>query len=225
MNVLPCGDRALLVEVDDVQAAHRLYETLRQAVQEGLDGVVDLVPGARSVLVAGDPQRLDLRRLAADLPSWTLVDASSVASGVLEVPVVYDGEDLSEVARLTGLTVEEVIRRHTSAEYTTAFLGFAPGFGYLAGSDPALDVPRLESPRQAVPAGSVALAGRYSGIYPRSTPGGWRLIGRTDLPTWDPDRDPPALLQPGRRVHFRRAGSDAREPHGRAGGEANQQTR
>lgn len=225
MNVLPCGDRALLVEVDDMQAAHRLYETLRQAVQEGLDGVVDLVPGARSVLVAGDPQRLDLRRLAAELPSWTLVDASSVASDPLEVPVFYDGEDLSEVARLTGLTVEEVIRRHTSAEYTTAFLGFAPGFGYLVGSDPDLDVPRLESPRQAVPAGSVALAGRYSGIYPRSTPGGWRLIGRTDLPTWDPDRDPPALLQPGRRVRFRRAVSDAREPHGRACGEANQQTR
>lgn len=200
MNVRPAGDRALLAEVDDVETAHRLHATLRQAE---LAGLVDAVPGARSVLVVVDPGQLDPRRLAAELPTWPLADHPGGAGGVLDVPVVYDGEDLPEVARLTGLSSAEIVQRHTGAEHTVAFLGFAPGFGYMLGSDPALTVPRRDTPRTTVPPGAVALAGRYSGIYPRSVPGGWRLIGRTGLSTWDPNRDPPALLHPGLRVRFR----------------------
>lgn len=204
MKVLPAGDRALLVEVADLETAHRLHATVRAAE---LDGLVDAVPGARTVLLVIDPGRLDPQRLAADLPGWRLTEHAGTAAATLDVPVVYDGEDLPEVARLTGLPVSEVIERHTRANHVVAFLGFTPGFGYISGSDPTIHVSRIESPRTAVPPGAVALAGPYSGIYPRSTPGGWRLIGRTDLATWDPEREQPALLQPGRRVRFVRAGA------------------
>lgn len=204
MKVRRAGDRAVLVEVESLEAAHRLHAALRDA---GLDGLIDVVPGARTVLVITDPSRLDPSRLAAELPHWPLPETAAAASDRLDVPVVYDGADLPAVAEITGLTVGEVVRRHTAAHHTVAFLGFAPGFGYISGSDTALHVPRTESPRTAVPPGSVALAGPYTGIYPRATPGGWRLIGRTDLPTWDPGRDPPALLQPGRHVRFHETSS------------------
>lgn len=203
MRILPAGDRALLVEVADLETAHRLHATVRAAA---LNGLVDAVPGARTVLLVVDPARLDPQRLADELPAWRLSAHGGTAPAPLDVPVLYDGADLPEVSRLTGLPIDEVIERHTRADHVVAFLGFTPGFGYISGSDPALHVPRRESPRTAVPAGAVALADRYSGIYPRSTPGGWRLIGRTDLATWDPARDEPALLQPGRRVRFVRAG-------------------
>lgn len=199
MRVLPAGDRALLVEVADLETAHRLHATVRAAE---VDGIVDAVPGARTVLLVVDPARLDPHRLAADLPGWRLVEGAATALGPLEVPVVYDGQDLPDVARLTGLPVTEIIERHTRSDHVVAFLGFTPGFGYISGLDPALHVARMDSPRTAVPAGAVALAGPYSGIYPRSTPGGWRLIGRTDLATWNADSEEPALLQPGRRVRF-----------------------
>jgi KipI family sensor histidine kinase inhibitor len=120
----------------------------------------------------------------------------------VEVPVRYDGEDLPEVARLTGLEPEEVVRRHTAPLYTVAFLGFSPGFPYLVGLDPALAVPRRDSPRTSIPAGSVGLAGDQTGIYPTASPGGWRLIGRTEVILFDPGRDPPALLGPGDRLRF-----------------------
>ncbi len=107
-----------------------------------------------------------------------------------------------EIAQLTGLGVDEVIRRHQRAEYVVAFVGFAPGFGYLVGGDPALRVPRRSTPRTRVPAGSVALAGEFTGVYPREGPGGWQLIGRTEAVLWDLDRQPPALLAPGTRVRF-----------------------
>lgn len=213
MKLRPAGERALLVEVDDLQTVHRLHAALRRA---GLAGLVEAVPGARTVLVVVDPDRLDLGWLAAELPTWPLGDAepaepadtgAAAAGGTLDVPVVYDGQDLPEVARLTGLPADEVVRRHTEAEHTVAFLGFAPGFGYILGSDPALEVPRRAAPRTAVPAGAVGLAGRYTGIYPRATPGGWLLIGRTALRTWDPDGDPPALLRPGLQLRFRAVSS------------------
>ncbi|TYK46287.1 5-oxoprolinase subunit PxpB [Actinomadura decatromicini] len=198
MRVLRAGDAALLVETEDLATALRLNAALRD---EGLPGVVDVVPGERTVLVVAD-QSADLDRLAARLPQLRLpADAADDADPV-EVPVVYDGEDLDEVARLTGLSSGEVVRRHSAASYTVAYLGFSPGFAYLTGLDPVLHVARRSSPRTSVPVGSVAIAGPYAAVYPSRSPGGWRLLGRTDLRLWDETRDPPSLLRPGTRVRF-----------------------
>jgi KipI family sensor histidine kinase inhibitor len=124
------------------------------------------------------------------------------AARAVELRVRYDGPDLPELSRLTGLSPEEVVARHVGGDYVVAFLGFQPGFGYLVGGDEALHVPRRDDPRTRVPAGSVAIAGPYSGVYPRESPGGWRLLGSTATPMFDADREPPTLLSPGDRVRF-----------------------
>jgi KipI family sensor histidine kinase inhibitor len=204
VNLRPAGERALLVEVDDLQTVHRL-----RAAVAALDppGVTELVPGYRTLLVVADPAQAGaLDELAATLPTLELPPAEAVAGDLVEIPVRYDGEDLDEVARLTGLDTEDVVRRHTAPTYTVAFLGFSPGFPYLVGLDPALEVPRLDTPRTSIPAGSVGLAGTQTGIYPTASPGGWRLIGRTEATLFDPARDPPALLAPGGRLRFTVAG-------------------
>ncbi|WP_141583126.1 5-oxoprolinase subunit PxpB [Actinomadura sp. WMMA1423] len=198
MNVRRAGETALLVETGDLATAHRLHAALRDAPPPG---VVDVVPGERTVLVMAD-HSADLGRLAALLPRLRLGDGAAGDARPVEIPVVYDGEDLDEVASLTGLSREEVVRRHSASSYTVAYLGFSPGFGYLSGLDPALHVARRESPRKSVPAGSVAVAGPYAAVYPSRSPGGWRLLGRSRLPLWDVSRDPPSLLQPGTRVRF-----------------------
>jgi KipI family sensor histidine kinase inhibitor len=204
VNLRPAGERALLVEVGELATVHRLHAALR-ALE--LPWVVELVPGYRTLLVVADRRRAGaLDELAAALPDLELPPAEAVAGEPVEIPVGYDGEDLPEVASLTGLDVEEVVRRHTAPEYTVAFLGFSPGFPYLVGLDPALEVPRRDTPRTSIPAGSVGLAGGQTGIYPTASPGGWRLIGRTDVVLFDPERDPPALLGPGSRLRFRVAG-------------------
>src|SRR5690606_25340633 len=133
-------------------------------------------------------------------------------SAEVSIPVRYDGEDLDEVARLLDVSVAEIINRHLAADWQVAFSGFAPGFGYAVGSDPLFDVPRRSSPRTRVPAGSVALAGHFTGVYPRESPGGWQLIGRTDAVMWDIRRDPPALLAPGTLVRFERADRESVHP-------------
>ena len=204
MRVRPAGERGLLVEVEELETVHRLHAALRQ-----LDppGVVELVPGYRTVLIVADPERAGvLDELAAGLPGLELPPAGAVAGETVEIPVSYDGEDLPEVAGLTGLEADEVVRRHTAPEYTVAFLGFSPGFPYLVGLDPALEVPRRDTPRTSIPAGSVGLAGNQTGIYPTASPGGWQLIGRTEVTLFDPARDPPALLAPGTRLRFTVAG-------------------
>jgi KipI family sensor histidine kinase inhibitor len=204
MKLRPAGERGLLVEVEELETVHRLHAALRD-----LDppGVVELVPGYRTLLVVAAPDRAGaLDELAAALPGLELPPAEAVAGEPVEIPVSYDGEDLPEVASLTGLEVDEIVRRHTAPEYTVAFLGFSPGFPYLVGLDPALEVPRRDTPRTSIPAGSVGLAGGQTGIYPTASPGGWRLIGRTDVPLFDPGRDPPALLAPGGRLRFTVAG-------------------
>ena len=201
MRVRPAGERGLLVEVEELETVHRLHAALRE-----LDppGVVELVPAYRTVLIVAEPDRAGvLDELATALPGLELPPAEAVAGQTVEVPVRYDGEDLPEVARLTGLEAEEVVRRHTAPEYTVAFLGFSPGFPYLVGLDPALEVPRRDTPRTSIPAGSVGLAGNQTGIYPTASPGGWQLIGRTEVTLFDPARDPPALLAPGTRLRFR----------------------
>ena len=200
MKIRLVGGFGLLVDVDDLETVHRLTAGLRSAA---LPGVVDIVPGYSTVLLTGDPARLDLPRLARDLPSLELRPAESVTGRLVEIGVRYDGEDLDEVCELTGLAAEEVVGLHTAPDYVVAFLGFSPGFPYLVGLDEALHVPRRATPRTSVPAGSVGLAGDQTGVYPTASPGGWRLIGRTDVVLFDINRNPPALLAPGDKVRFR----------------------
>ena len=192
MNVRPAGDRAALIELADNAAAVALARSL-----SGRSGVVDVVPGHRTVLVVWAGERPDIEGGEADV--------AVAPSRAHELRVRYDGPDIDDVARLAGLSPEEVVERHLAAEYTVGFLGFAPGFAYLLGGDPRLVVPRLDRPRERVSAGSVAVAGLYSGVYPRETPGGWRLLGSTDAVLFDPGRAEPALFSPGDRVRFVRA--------------------
>ena len=203
MNVLPFGDAALLVELDDLDAVLALAAAIGD---ERPDGVVDVVPAARTVLLTTEPGTpLDplLRWVTTLSPAPSILEEA--AGEPVEIEVVYDGEDLAEVARLTGLGEDEVVEAHTGTPWRIAFGGFAPGFMYLTGGDERLVVPRRDEPRTTVPAGAVGLAGEYSGVYPRPSPGGWQLIGRTDAVLWDAERDPPALLAPGGTVRFRAA--------------------
>jgi len=188
MNVRRAGDRAWLIELDDNAEARSLARQLQGR------GFEDVVPGHRTVLVVGD---LD----PADLPDPG--HAPDEPEGALhEIPVAYDGPDVEEVAALAGIDADDVVARHCAPIYTVAFLGFVPGFPYLVGGDPTLEVPRRSDPRVRVPAGSVAIAGPYSGIYPRESPGGWRLVGHTEVEPFDAERTPAALLAPGDRVCF-----------------------
>ena len=199
MNVLPEGDSALLVEFDSLAEALGFY---RAADATRPHGVVDLVPGARTVLAISDVSILPL----VDLSRWLrgIVPSSPdvVATDVVEVPVRYDGADLEEVAGILHLTPAEVVQLHTDSIWTVAFGGFAPGFGYLVTDHSRLRVPRKSSPRLLVPAGAVGLAGEFSGIYPRPSPGGWQLIGTTGLVLFDQYRTPPSSLTPGTTVRF-----------------------
>ncbi|WP_190817611.1 5-oxoprolinase subunit B family protein [Saccharopolyspora pogona] len=199
MRFLRCADSGLLIELADLEAVQALYAVLAEDPPEGVTG---LVPAARTLLLHLDP-RANAAAVEAAVRAVEPRDGAPASGDLLQVPVVYDGADLTEVAELTGLTEREVVHRHTSAEWTVAFGGFAPGFGYLAGGPPELVVPRRTESRTKVPPGSVGLAGAFSGIYPRESPGGWQLIGRTGLEIWRADREPPALLRPGVRVQFR----------------------
>ena len=196
---MPAGTSAVLIELDSLEQVIGLDAALRSTPPAE---TVDLVPAARTVLVVFDPAATTAERVAADVAGRQITSVEERAGPLVDMPVVYDGEDLAEVAELSGLTEEEVIARHLRSEYRVAFCGFAPGFAYIVGGDPALRVPRRRSPRTAVPAGSVALADEFTGVYPREMPGGWQLIGRTDAVLWDLDRNPPALLPPGTRVRF-----------------------
>ncbi|WP_369198635.1 5-oxoprolinase subunit B family protein [Streptomyces djakartensis] len=199
MNVLPAGEDALLVEVSSVDEAQALHAELLRRRAEGSLSAREIVPAARTVLLDG----LDCpARLAAELTAADLPPAPPPAREVVRIPVRYDGPDLADVAAHWGVPEAEVARIHAGTEFLVAFCGFAPGFGYLTGLPSRYDVPRRPTPRTAVPAGSVALAGPYTGVYPRSSPGGWQLIGTTDAVLFDHARVPAALLAPGTRVRF-----------------------
>jgi KipI family sensor histidine kinase inhibitor len=199
VRLLPCADAGLLVELADLDEVLALYAEL---VDEPPEGVVDLVPAARTLMVRIDPARTDVAEVARAVRRATPRPGVRPHAGDVEVPVTYDGADLDEVGELTGLGARGVVAAHTGQEWTVAFCGFAPGFGYLVGTDERLHVPRRSTPRTRVPAGAVALAGEFAGVYPRESPGGWQLIGHTTLRAWDIERDPPALLLPGTRVRF-----------------------
>lgn len=199
-TVRPCGDTGLLVELDTLAEVLALHAALAASPP---DGVVDLVPAARTVLVRVR-SAADLPAVAADVGTREPASAAAreARGEITEIVVDYDGEDLDDVVAHTGLSREEVVAAHTGQVWTVAFAGFTPGFGYLACDDERLHVPRRASSRTRVPAGAVGLAGEFSGIYPRESPGGWQLIGRTDHVLWDLDRDPPAVLRPGTRIRF-----------------------
>ena len=199
MKLLPAGDTALLVELGDLEEVLSLYAQLDEDLP---DGVVDMVPAAATLLLTLDPARTDVERLSRTVSTLTVGTHSRAAAGEVEIPVVYDGEDLADVGRLTGLGERGVVEAHTATPWTVAFCGFAPGFGYMVGGDDRLRVPRRDNPRTRVPAGSVAIAGEFASVYPRESPGGWQLIGRTTLEVWDIGREPPALLVPGTTVRY-----------------------
>jgi KipI family sensor histidine kinase inhibitor len=198
------GPRAVLLEWNDDDtsigdAPLRFSEWARR--DDTLSGLAEeIVPGARTVLVVHRPGvGDDVRRVAASFDPAS----SSLRSGRQhEIPVNYDGEDLAAVAAMIGSSVADVVAMHSAATYRVAFCGFAPGFGYLTGLDSRLHVPRRETPRTKVPAGSVAIASEYSAVYPHSSPGGWHLLGTTTTAMWDVERMPPSLLQPGDTVRF-----------------------
>jgi KipI family sensor histidine kinase inhibitor len=176
------------------------------AAWQGMPGVVELVPAARTVLVVHD-DGFDRTLLVPPTPDAEAAAAAavSVAAELVVVPVRYDGEDLADVASATGLTVDDVVELHTAATYRVAFCGFMPGFSYLVGLDDRLRLPRRPTPRTRVPAGSVAIADEFAGVYPQESPGGWHLLGTTTLPMWDDERSPAATLPPGALVRFVRA--------------------
>ena len=199
MRISTYGESAVLVELDDLGSVHRAYASLRKA---RLPGVLDLVPAARSVLVVFEGAVADPRHVGRVLSNPAASSATPDAGRLVTIPTVYDGEDLEEVAALAALTVGEVVSSHAGPEYLAAFSGFVPGFTYLIGLDPRLQLPRLSTPRVRVPAGSVAIADEFTAVYPRQSPGGWRLIGHTDVELFDLRRDPPALLAPTTRIRF-----------------------
>ena len=199
MRVLASGTTSLLLEVDDLEQVLALYAAL---VDAPLPGVVDLVPAARTVLVVTDPAVTSLPAVEAAVRRVRPGSHARPSGDLVQVPVLYDGEDLADAAREISCEPEELVRRHTAAQWTVAFCGFAPGFGYLTAPQWSSEVPRRPSPRTRVPPGAVALAGRFSAVYPRASPGGWQLIGRTELRVFDVSRAPAALLPPGTQVRF-----------------------
>lgn len=200
MRALPVGARALLVELDGPAEVNALHAEIELRRRDGrLPTLEDVVPAAGTVLIDG---LADPAAFARELSGWNVPPVPVSEGRLVEVPTIYDGPDLANVASHWGMTIREVIATHTSADHRVAFCGFAPGFAYIEGLPAGRTVPRHANPRPAVPAGSIALAGEFTGIYPRSSPGGWQLIGRTDITLWDPDRAPAALLTPGIRVRF-----------------------
>lgn len=230
VHVLPMGDAALLLEVADSASVLALHETVRGRVDHANGSedpwgcVLDLVPAARTLLLHTFPDAdlTQLGRAAFDLAA-TLdppddneahddCNAQDSEAEVVEIPVTYDGEDLDDVAQATGMSRDEVIDAHAASTWRVAFFGFAPGFAYLSGGDPRLQVARRSEPRTTVPPGSVGLAGEFSAVYPRKSPGGWQLIGTTESLMWDEERDPPSLLQPGSTVRFVHNDSGSKDP-------------
>ncbi len=195
-----CGDTGWLLDLDDNEVVHHWAAAVRAA---GLAGVVEVVPGLTTLLVTLDPDLTTPAEVRAALADLQPPEQTASGGERHRIDVRYDGEDLDEVARLTGLVPAEVVAAHTGTPWRVAFCGFAPGFSYLVGGDPRLEVPRRDEPRVRVPAGAVAIAGEFSSVYPRPSPGGWQLLGHTDAVLWDTDHDPPAVLRPGDVVEFR----------------------
>ncbi|WP_323054772.1 5-oxoprolinase subunit PxpB [Arthrobacter sp. MI7-26] len=204
--LLPCGDSAFLVELPDLNAVVAYYRGLTGASAAASlslpRGIIDVVPAARTVLVTFDPGAIRPAEVRDWLESAEPARDSVSLGGEVTIEVSYGGPDLAETAQFLGMSEAEVVKLHTSSEWTAAFSGFAPGFVYLVTTHERLRVPRRNTPRTAVPAGAVGLAGEFSGVYPRSSPGGWQLIGTTTAALWDASKADPALIRPGDVVRF-----------------------
>jgi KipI family sensor histidine kinase inhibitor len=198
MKLRRAGPEGLLVELASLDEVLRLAAELRRRAPPG---ITEIVPAARTVLLMGT----GLDAVASELKSWPLASIAPSEQPPVTIPVTYDGPDLDEVLAFTGLAREELIALHTGATLTAAFCGFAPGFAYLTGLPARLQVPRRATPRTRIATGAVGLAGEFSGVYPRASPGGWQIIGHTELAIWSEARDPPNLLAPGMQVRFVRA--------------------
>jgi KipI family sensor histidine kinase inhibitor len=200
MRFLPVNIDAFIVELNSLEQTMALNDVLQGVIADW--HIKEIIPAARTLLIRYNPIVTNANILAKQIAQLD-ISASIMQSGELvTIPVRYNGEDLPQVADYLGITVAEVIARHTNNEYQVAFCGFAPGFAYMVSKTAKLNVPRRNSPRVRIPAGSVALAGEFSSVYPQASPGGWQLIGITDTAVWDIYRDEPALFKPGTRVHF-----------------------
>ncbi len=202
----PLGDSAINIEFGDQidpeinRRVHAFAETIQR---EPLNGIIECVPTYCALLVHYDPGQLTYQEITQWLTSRSLIfNPQSSAARLLEIPTIYDGEDLKFVAQHNHLSIEEVIHIHSETEYRVYMMGFTPGFAYMGKLDSQIVTPRLDSPRKLVKAGSVGIAGEQTGIYPIDSPGGWRLVGRTDVNLFDLDRDPPFLFAPNDRVRF-----------------------
>lgn len=202
MRFLPGGSDGLVIELSGLAQTLALFDRLQEADLPGLHAVI---PGARTLLLKFDRFQTSAHALQQAVVAFGAIGTAARSGLQHDIPVIYDGEDLDEVMRLMGLDKPTLIARHGAAHFSVAFTGFAPGFAYLYCADPAFDLPRRTVPRVAIPAGAVALAGRFGGVYPRQSPGGWQIIGRTDVPMWDLSRPRPALFMPGDTVRFRAA--------------------
>lgn len=206
MRILRYGAHALLIECADLAHVTALYaELTRRRAAGTLPPVDDIVPAERTILLDGLADPAALAALATDMPTWSPLCAEPLVRGggkAIDIAVRYDAPDLAEVAAAWQVSEAGVAAIHSAHEYRVAFCGFMPGFAYLVGLPEAYHLPRRPTPRVSVPPGSVAVAGPYTGVYPRSSPGGWHLIGTTDVGLWDLARDEPALLVPGSTVRF-----------------------
>ncbi len=199
MRFLPINLTAMLVELADLDETLSLFTSLEQ---RPITGIKEIIPAARTLLIHYYAAETDAKKLATEIRARDLSSGHQQLDHQVMIPVHYCSEDLTDVADYLGITSQALIARHTDHEYRVAFTGFAPGFAYLTSGSAGLNVPRRKTPRTRIPAGSVALAGEFSGIYPQASPGGWQLIGQTDLAMWDLAREQPALLKPGYRVSF-----------------------
>lgn len=203
MKVRPFGDSAVLIELEQRIEAGLVA---RARAIAGAWALGPAVPAYASVVAHFDPLAVTPDEALARAGALSDVKAKDASAGrLIEVPTVYDGPDLEEVALLSGISTDQVVAMHAAIEYTAFFLGFMPGFAYCGTLDPRIVAPRLDSPRARVPAGSVAIADGQTAVYPFDSPGGWRLIGRTALRPFAADREPPALIRPGDRLRFVRA--------------------
>ncbi|WP_391528521.1 5-oxoprolinase/urea amidolyase family protein [Photorhabdus akhurstii] len=203
MRFLPVNLDAIIVELHDLNETLALFDSLNA---RPIAGVEEIIPAARTLLIRFRPNVVSTVKLAREINGRNLNTLNRTTGKLVEIPVYYNGDDLVEVAEILGITTQEVIKQHTESEYTVAFTGFAPGFAYLVANSDCLHVPRRMTPRASIPAGSVGLAGEFSGIYPQASPGGWQIIGTTPERMWDLSRSPSSLLQPGFRVRFRDQG-------------------
>jgi len=215
LNIEPLGDQALILrfsEVFSIEINQQVHDVAKLIKESSLSGLLEVVPAYTTLTVFYNPLAFDVSpydevlSLIKNLLSQNLLASEKSPSQVVELPVCYEGvmaPDIEEVAQRLMLSVEEVISLHSSSLYQVCFLGFAPGFPFLSGLPEAWNIPRKETPRQVVAAGSVGLAGKQTGVYPLETPGGWQIIGRCPIPLWRPNESPPVIFQPGDSVRFK----------------------